>query len=100
MTNIEQFTRELMLAHDIDYETAQYRAFNFYENLAQDVPSVLNDWISVDDRLPENRKDVLALDDQGSMAIAYYNRGKWNSDPDILWLVKYWQPLPEPPKEK
>lgn len=47
MTNIEQFTRELMLAHDIDYETAQYRAFTFYENLAQDVPSVLNDWISV-----------------------------------------------------
>lgn len=47
MNNIEQFTRELMLAHDIDYETAQYRASQFYKNIEQETPSVLNGWISV-----------------------------------------------------
>ncbi len=79
MTNIEQFIRELMLAHDIDYETAQYRAFTFYENLAQDVPSVLNEWISVKDRLPE--EDEVVQDN---------------------WIIdaEFWQPLPKPPKEK
>lgn len=100
MTNIEQFTLELMLAHDIDYNTALSRAEEFYKMLDTDRPEVLNDWISVDDRLPENIKDVIAFDDQGSMAIAYYNRGKWDSDPDILWMVTHWQPLPKPPKGK
>lgn len=41
MNNIEQFTQQLMLAHDIDYLTALSRAEQFYENLAQDVPSEL-----------------------------------------------------------
>ena len=91
MTNIEQFTRELMLAHDIDYDPAQYRAFTFYENLAQDVPSVLNDWISVDDRLPPSGKEVLTRLWGGKYRI------------DLLPFaneVTHWCPLPEPPKEK
>ena len=90
MTNIEQFTRELMLAHDIDYETAQYRAFTFYENLAQDIPEVLNGWISVEDRLPPSGKEVLARMHGGRYRI------------DLLPFaneVTHWQPLPEPPKD-
>ena len=47
MTNIEQFTRELMLAHDIDYWTAFNRAEEFYKTLDTDRPEVLNGWISV-----------------------------------------------------
>lgn len=43
MTNIEQFTRELMLAHDIDYKTALSRAEQFYDMLDTDRPEVLND---------------------------------------------------------
>lgn len=49
MTNIEQFTRELMLAHDIDYKTALSRAEEFYKMLDTDRPEVLNDLISFDD---------------------------------------------------
>ena len=91
MTNIEQFTRELMLAHDIDYETAQYRAYTFYENIAQDVPSVLNDWISVEDRLPE---------DEARCIVFSIDNGRYLSFPPFNECITHWQPLPEPPKEK
>lgn len=43
MTNIEQFTRELMLAHDINYKTALSRAEQFYDMLETDRPEVLSD---------------------------------------------------------
>ena len=76
MTNIEQFTRELMLAHDIDYETAQYRAHEFYNNLEQETPSVLNDWVSVEDRLPELDTLVMTYDgkDIGLNVLPFWNR--------------------------
>lgn len=41
MTNIKQLTRELMLAHDIDYKTALSRAEQFYDMLETDRPEVL-----------------------------------------------------------
>lgn len=103
MTNIEQFTRELMLAHDIDYETAQYRAFNFYENLAQDVPSVLNDWISVEDRLPEKGMRVLVYDNMGfGLVSGYHSTAGWyiEGNLDLDSNVTHWQPLPKPPQPK
>ncbi len=57
MTNIEQFTRELMLAHDINYKTALSRAEQFYDMLENETPSVLNDWISVEDKsIPTNEQ--------------------------------------------
>ena len=112
MTNIEQFTRELMLAHDIDYETAQYRAYTFYENIAQDVPSVLNDWISVEDRLP-NEDEVVLVFSKESKGICgeesdCYNKCRfqcglfWIEEVHDNWSVdaEFWQPLPKPPKEK
>lgn len=59
MTNIEQFTRELMLAHDIDYKTALSRAEQFYDMLDTDRPEVLSGWISVEDKLPEHMQPIL-----------------------------------------
>lgn len=91
MTNIEQFTRELMLAHDIDYWEANKRAEEFYKMLDNDRPEVLNDWISVDDRLPPSGKEVLVRMHGGRRRI------------DLLPFaneVTHWQPLPEPPKDK
>ena len=90
MTNIEQFTRELMLAHDINYKTALSRAEQFYDMLETDRPEVLNDWISVEDRLPPSGKEVLARMHGGRYRI------------DLLPFaneVTHWQPLPKPPKD-
>ena len=94
MTNIEQFTRELMLAHDIDYETAQYRAFTFYENLAQDVPSVLNDWIDFDRNLPTVGQRIMAYSPKNPIRIVLFREHLDGSD------FTHWQPLPKPPKGK
>lgn len=59
-----------------------------------------NDWIKVEDRLPEDEIDVLATDGL-DVSIAYYaldieefiERGK-----PLMFRVKYWQPLPQPPQ--
>lgn len=41
MTNIEQFTQQLMLSHNIDYWTALSRAELFYKKLDTDRPDIL-----------------------------------------------------------
>ena len=91
MTNIEQFTRELMLAHDIDYETAQYRANEFYINMENETPYVLNEWISVKDQLPEHDVKVLVITNAGFISFDFLPFENY---------ITHWQTLPEPPKEK
>jgi len=56
-------------------------------------------WISVKDRLPEKRGDVLISDDIG-LAVAHFNSGnfyiegsKWNK------FITHWMPLPLPPED-
>lgn len=61
-------------------------------------------WIPVTERLPEDRRDVLAY--AGVMfpyiTVGYYD-GLWKfsfNNEEISGSVDYWQPLPEPPKEE
>lgn len=92
MTNIQQLTLDLMLAHNIDYEEADRRARKFYDAVGGDRPDVLNDgWISVDDRLPESGKDVLVR-----VYGDFYRFDLLPFDDDVT----HHQPLPSPPKEK
>lgn len=62
-------------------------------------------WISVDDRLPEDKQNVLICE-KDSLGIYYYSVGyqedsdwylEYNSEP--LDCATHWQPLPLPPKE-
>ena len=69
------------------------------------------EWISVDDRLPENGDDIIMCFDDGGVALGTYDpeTGDWfwlkNKEDylDVTWVVKkkvtYWMPLPEPPEK-
>lgn len=67
-----------------------------------------NGWISVDDRLPDDKERYLICTEDGRIDIAYYQPiGDKFSDYEPFWQgscrfttsVTYWQHLPEPPKE-
>lgn len=62
-----------------------------------------NNWISVEDRLPDNEKDVLVYTSDGLFDIGFYSFyfKKWicHYDHDILirdLKVSHWQPLLKP----
>ncbi|HDL2220681.1 TPA: DUF551 domain-containing protein, partial [Mannheimia haemolytica] len=62
-----------------------------------------NGWISVKDRLPEIRKEVLITNN--FIMIAQFNGESWFKPGGFLGIqpvygVTHWQPLPEPPKEE
>lgn len=63
------------------------------------------EWISVKDRLPENRQVVLFHQKNGFIYCAQYtdffDEEYWSIDGDC-WSAKdvtHWMPLPEPPKK-
>lgn len=61
----------------------------------------MTDWISVDDRLPEKFKEVLAInEDYGRYSIAYHSGYVWyvlKWEDDSTMVVTHWTPLPPPP---
>ena len=71
------------------------------------------EWISVEERLPERMKPVLVLatgryeEDGYDVLIAYHDEGEWEEQCVhsheccayyIYADVKFWMPLPDPPK--
>lgn len=58
-------------------------------------------WISVKDRLPEEDTDVLVANGVGIEIAAYTTNPvkQWYGMHGQDVYVKYWMPLPEPPKE-
>ncbi|BDE02936.1 DUF551 domain-containing protein [Pasteurella multocida] len=58
-----------------------------------------NGWISVEDRLPGEREDILICTDRGEIKIAWRDDVFFMSLRDYhLSSVTHWQPLPLPPK--
>ena len=62
-----------------------------------------NDWISVEDRLPEPYETVavIAKADCWSYCIGWLNGDEWviAEEASEGWAVTHWMPLPEPPQE-
>ncbi len=61
------------------------------------------EWISVEDRLPEDYEKYLLLLDNGRITIGWYHEGAMQFVEDgivIINIVTHWMPLPEPPETK
>ena len=80
------------------------------EGLADDVMYIIangvtvQEWISVDDRLPEEKVDCIVHykhaycdnDDYWAIGICFYDGEKFQMD--LSYKVTHWQYLPQPPK--
>lgn len=74
--------------------------------ILKSVPAV-NRWISVEDELPDALQNVIVCTDINTITIAWINGEGWTfadtgGGHTESWSfddVKYWMPLPEPPKE-
>ena len=60
--------------------------------------NVGSEWISVEDRLPEDDVQVLACTKHGKAFSAHCKKGKWRVSHSIK--ITHWMPRPEPPKEE
>ena len=66
----------------------------------------VQEWISVEDRLPEDESDVLAylsIGEEGRIYPANYAKGVWFDcifNAPVTESTTHWMPLPEPPKGK
>ncbi len=63
------------------------------------------EWISVEDRLPEEGHEVLGAylleDSEHCQSVLLFARGEFMTeyDGEFYGIVTHWMPLPEPPKE-
>ena len=64
----------------------------------------VQDWVSVEDRLPEDDSDVIAYlrtGEEGRIFPANYAKGVWFDcifNKRVTETTTHWMPLPEPPK--
>ena len=57
----------------------------------------VQEWISVDDRLPEPKEEAICIDADGDMIIGTYTECGWMF-PCYCKRPTHWMPLPQPPK--
>ena len=76
---------------------------NFADHLIANGVTV-QEWISVEDRLPEDDSDVIAYlrtGEEGRIFPANYAKGVWFDcifNKRVTETTTHWMPLPEPPK--
>ena len=59
----------------------------------------VQEWISVDDRLPEQGEEAICIAADGDMMIGKYTEWGWMF-PCCFEDLTHWMPLPLPPKEE
>ena len=88
-------------------ESARYWGSNTSEEIADnllDSGVTVQEWVSVDDRLPEEKVNCIVHykhaycenDDYWAIGICFYDGEKFQLNP--AYKVTHWMPLPTPPK--
>ena len=93
--------REKLIDLIIDAKRTDPETGSFTEYLADCLINngvTVQEWVSVDDRLPEENTTVIAATDKGIVFQCLYAYDGWD-----LWdgneiNITHWQPRPEPPK--
>ena len=89
--DIKKKLMELLSPTSLNFEQATYLADYLVKNGV-----TVQEWISVDDRLPEPTYCVLVVGAYSEMAIdALGTDGEWMG---MVGDVTHWRPLPKPPK--
>ena len=57
----------------------------------------VQEWISVDDRLPEPKEKAICIDADGDIIIGTYTEWGWMF-PCYFKRPTHWMPIPQPPK--
>ncbi|HEY1016379.1 MAG TPA: DUF551 domain-containing protein [Herpetosiphonaceae bacterium] len=96
------------LAATIVQEWLESSPFGDYDDLerllAKQLKPLLEPWIPVTERLPNDAQKVLAVFRPGEQPLIVYldkHVGKWADDPETGYYVewpKYWMPLPKAPE--
>ena len=93
------------VSHDIFSEPVTTYAKLAIEALEKENGATLQEWISVDDRLPEFSVPVLArcfYHGKWMTLVCHTSKenfGEWYTNEVCQWVkVTHWMPLPEPPK--
>lgn len=89
--------------YDDPKREAKYEALNIAMNaMGRSIPSR---WISVEERLPEDGKNVLifvrTMSRWWHMEVDWHTGNSWYNNAETNWnKITHWMPLPEPPKEE
>lgn len=90
-------------AYKTDPETGSFAEW-LAEYLVERLPTLTqpNEWVSVEDRLPEDYQRVLCLFESGTMEVSFRAsvKGFCYEGFKQTGKVTHWIPLPEPPKEE
>ena len=85
------------VSHDIFSEPVTTYAKLAIEALKKENGVTVQEWISVDDRLPEQGEKAICIDADGDMMIGKYTEWGWMF-PCYFEDLTHWMPIPEPPK--
>lgn len=58
----------------------------------------VQEWVSVEDRLPEENTTVIVATDDGVVFQCLYSYDGWDLWDDNDVNITHWQPMPQPPK--
>ena len=85
------------VSHDIFSEPVTTYAKLAIEALKKENGVTVQEWISVDDRLPEQGEEAICIAADGDMMIGKYTEWGWMF-PCYFEDLTHWMPIPEPPK--
>ena len=85
-----------------DPETGSFAEW-LAEYLVEHLPTLTppNEWVSVEERLPEEKQRVIVRCERVGTSVGWILWGRWMTDiGPHAGDVTHWMPLPEPPKEE